>query len=84
MSTPKNKEELLTKIESSSSAFVSILSQVPEVKTTQPDVVEEWSVKDIVAHVTFWQDLLFGQIRAVLQDQPVVQSPTSQKQRQIE
>jgi hypothetical protein len=67
---------LLTNIESAYSAFVSILSQVPAVKTTQPDVVEEWSVKDIVAHITFWQEFLFDQIRAVLQDQPVLQLPS--------
>jgi hypothetical protein len=71
MSHPTSKEELLARIESAYLAFDSTLSQISELQTTQPGVVEEWSVKDIVAHITFWQEFLFSQIRAVLQGQSV-------------
>ena len=48
-----NKTELLDTMRDRRAAWDALLSKVGEERMTQPGVAGEWSVKDIVAHVTW-------------------------------
>lgn len=52
------KEKLLQKIEASRKQLQEVLGQVDRSQMTQPGVVGEWSVKDVVAHLTAWEDMM--------------------------
>src|SRR5919197_5840707 len=52
-----DKTELLTKIEEGYATLNTLLASLNEAQMTQPRVQDQWSVKDIVAHVAAWQSL---------------------------
>ena len=50
-----NRSQVLAKIEKAWLQFNDSYAGLPEAKLTEPGVVGEWSVKDILAHVTSWE-----------------------------
>jgi hypothetical protein len=50
MSTP------LEQVNSSWQQFLAAIDGIPEERMTEPGVVGEWSVKDALAHVAYWDD----------------------------
>lgn len=52
------KDELIQQIESSWADLQAALDGLTEEQMHQPGVVGEWSVKDILAHITAWQTRL--------------------------
>lgn len=51
-----NNQQILTKIERSWSAFQASLAELSDAQLTQPGVTGDWSVKDILGHVTAWEE----------------------------
>ncbi len=51
-----NRQQLLTRIDRRWSEFVQSYAGLTENAMTQPGVIGEWSVKDIIAHVTTWEE----------------------------
>lgn len=51
-----NKQQLLGKIDSAWSAFRESFAGLSEAQMTRPGVTEGWSVKDIIGHVTVWEE----------------------------
>lgn len=49
------KEQLLNKIERAWTAFRDAYAGIPEANLIQPGVTGDWSVKDILAHVSWWE-----------------------------
>ena len=49
------KEQLLGKIDVAWSALQESYAGLSESQLTEPGVTGEWSVKDILAHVTTWE-----------------------------
>lgn len=47
------KAEVLEKMQHGRAEWEALLAQVPRERMTEPGVIGEWSVKDIVAHVTW-------------------------------
>jgi hypothetical protein len=72
---PTNKVELLSRIRSAYNHLENALSLVPPSRLTVTGVTQEWSVKDLTAHIHYWQDFLFSQIQAVLDNTVVMQQP---------
>lgn len=51
-----NREQLFQRIDRAWSAFNDSYAGLPESMMTAPGVVGDWSVKDILAHVTTWEE----------------------------
>lgn len=50
------RDQLLDRIELGWSAFQSSYAGLPEERLLQPGVAGDWSVKDTIAHVSWWED----------------------------
>ena len=55
MSKPRSKAELITQVESSRSELVQLLDGISESDKCQSRTCGEWSIKDVMAHITFWE-----------------------------
>lgn len=51
-----NRRQLLGKIDVSWSAFREAWAGLTDAQLTQPGVTGDWSVKDIIGHVTAWEE----------------------------
>lgn len=63
--TPR-KTELLATIREGRDEWDAILARVPEARLTEPGVAGDWSVRDIVAHVTAWEEAATLRLQAAL------------------
>jgi hypothetical protein len=52
---PRELERLLRQLDAAWTALAASYAGLPEALLVQPGVVDDWSVKDIVAHVTTWE-----------------------------
>ena len=50
------REQLLARIETAWEAFQSSHADLPEVRLLEPGVAGDWSVKDTIAHVSWWEE----------------------------
>lgn len=50
-----DRQQLLSKLDREWTAFKASTAGLSDVQLTTPGVVEDWSVKDILAHVTTWE-----------------------------
>ncbi len=62
--TPMNKSMLLDTLRAGRAQWEALLAQVGEMRMLQPGVAGEWSVKDIIAHVTWGERELVGVLQA--------------------
>ena len=46
----------LQKMEATRRSTLALLSRLPEAEITRPRTQDEWSIKDILAHVSAWED----------------------------
>jgi hypothetical protein len=53
MDQPMTKIRLLELLQERRAAWDALLASVPEARMTEPGVTGDWSVKDIVAHLTY-------------------------------
>lgn len=60
--TPKTQAVLLDKIRSERARLEQSIAMLSEAQLTQPGVVEESSVKDILAHLTVWEQRLMQRV----------------------
>lgn len=69
-----DKTELLEALEDGHQELVEMLQNLPDAVLLQSGVIGEWSIKDILAHLTYWE----GQIVTLLfQAQRGVDKPTT-------
>jgi uncharacterized protein (TIGR03083 family) len=59
-----NKTEFLETLQRERAQWEALLAQVDPDRMTQPGVVGEWSVKDIIAHVSWGEREMVGVCRA--------------------
>ena len=50
-----NKEELLENLENSRESFMEILEGIEDERFVESGVIGDWSIKDILAHMTIWE-----------------------------
>ena len=67
MSKPTTKDELLTAAQSEREALEQFLSELSSDQMTQPGIVGEWSVKDILAHLLEWEQMVLSWYAAGMQ-----------------
>jgi hypothetical protein len=61
-----NKAEAMELIQSERQALESVLAGLNEEQMSQPGVENNWSVKDILAHITDWEGRMVGWIEESL------------------
>jgi len=61
-----NKQELQTDMADARNALLTVLRALPEETILKPDTVGRWSIKDVVAHITAWEDRLLTVAQKVL------------------
>ena len=59
-----NKPELLNWLQEEYQQWEALLEQIGPTRMDQPGVSGDWSMKDIVAHLTGWQPWLISRIQA--------------------
>jgi uncharacterized damage-inducible protein DinB len=65
-----NKSRLLNWLRAERRQFEALLDDIGEARMEQPGVAGEWSVKDIVAHLTTWNRDILLRIRAAQNNEP--------------
>jgi hypothetical protein len=65
-----NKSELLNWLREEYQAWETFLDQVGPARMDQPGVNGDWSMKDIVAHLTGWQPRLTANLQAAARGEP--------------
>ena len=50
-----NKTELLEELEDARKELFEMLEDLPDVMLLAPNVMGDWSIKDILAHLTYWE-----------------------------
>lgn len=50
-----DKKELIETLEDSHQELLEMLQDLPEAVLTEPGVTGTWSIKDILAHLTYWE-----------------------------
>ncbi len=71
MSMSMTKAQLLAELQDEQAAWEALLSGVDEAHMTEPGVAGEWSMKDIIAHMTGWRRRSVGRFQAALHHQPM-------------
>jgi hypothetical protein len=64
------RAELLAQLKSEQKAWEGLLAEIGEDRMQEPGVQGEWSIKDIVAHLTAWRRRTVGRLEAVAGGQP--------------
>jgi hypothetical protein len=69
------RAELLAELHSEQKAWEGLLAQIGEDRMDEPGVQGEWSIKNIVAHLTAWRRRTVGRLEAVANGQPEPKAP---------
>ena len=64
MADPLSKIQLLAQMQNERQALLDLLTDVSDEEMQQPGVVEAWSIKDVLAHLTAWEQLFLGWYQA--------------------
>ena len=60
------RDTLLEKLRAVHEAFETVLAPLSEAQMTTPGVTDQWSVKDVLAHVTVWERYVLDRLEAAL------------------
>lgn len=61
------KQALLDALQAENQQWIALLSQISETHMADPGVAGDWSVKDIVAHLTGWRKRTVARLQAAQQ-----------------
>lgn len=70
-----NKSELLHWLQEQNQHWEALLDQIGEGRMEQPGVNGDWSMKDIIAHLTGWNQWLATRFQAALRNEPEPSPP---------
>ncbi|HUY78877.1 MAG TPA: ClbS/DfsB family four-helix bundle protein [Ktedonobacterales bacterium] len=70
MGLDTSKAQLLTDLNNEQVQWEALLAEIGEAHMTQPGVAGEWSIKDIVAHLTGWRSRSVARFQAALRHEP--------------
>lgn len=65
-----NKAELIKWLREEEQQWALLLAAIGETRLAQPGVNGEWSMRDIIAHLTGWQHWLVARLQAAAAGQP--------------
>ena len=61
-----SKERILSRLEEAWQAFLKSFADLPESALLEAGVCGEWSIRDIMAHVTTWEEETLGALPLIL------------------
>lgn len=61
------KQQLLDKLQQSWKSFIESYAGLSDAQLLQPGVTGDWSVKDILAHVSWWEEEALKHLPTILQ-----------------
>ncbi|MFN8492406.1 MAG: ClbS/DfsB family four-helix bundle protein [Caldilineaceae bacterium] len=64
MADQRSKAQILTQMHNERQALLALLADVSPQEMQQPGVVDAWSIKDVLAHLTAWEQLFLGWYQA--------------------
>jgi hypothetical protein len=70
MDSTTSKAQLLDGLRAEQVQWEALLQDIGEEHMTQPGVAGEWSIKDIVAHITAWRRRTVARFQAALRHEP--------------
>jgi hypothetical protein len=62
-----DKRQLLTRLDKAWAAFKESYAGLPDARLMEPGVTGAWSVRDILAHVTTWEEEALKHLRVILE-----------------
>lgn len=75
MDSNARKAQLLADLNAEQASWEALLRDISEDHMTQPGVAGEWSVKDVVAHLTAWRRRTVGRLQAAQRHEPAPPPP---------
>ncbi len=66
-----NKQELLQTLETTHGEFLQAINQFSDADMTTRHIVAEWTPKDVLAHVTRWEDICSGYLSQLAAGEPI-------------
>jgi hypothetical protein len=63
MLMPDRKAQILEQVRATHQEFEEILAQITPDRLTQPGVNGDWAVKDVLAHISWWEQHLLRRLR---------------------
>jgi hypothetical protein len=67
---PADVHQLLQRIDDAWSDFLDAIDGIPDERMDEPGVAGEWSVKNLLGHIAFWEDRATGHIERALAGLP--------------
>ncbi len=64
MADPLSKTQILAQMQNERQALLDLLTDVSPQELQEPGVVGAWSIKDVLAHLTAWEQLFLGWYQA--------------------
>jgi hypothetical protein len=71
MGLDTSKAQLLDDLHSEQASFEALLDEIGEQSMAQPGVAGDWSIKDVVAHLTGWRRRSVARFQAALRHEPM-------------
>ena len=65
MAEPTNKTELLAQLQAGRTAWEALLAQVEPAHWTDVGIEGDWSLKDVIVHIAFWEGRAVKRLQAV-------------------
>src|SRR5262249_32241303 len=75
MDSTTSKAQLLSDLYDEQARWEALLQDIGEAHMTQPGAGGEWSIKDIVAHLTGWRHRTLGRFQAELRHEALPPPP---------
>jgi hypothetical protein len=70
MDSATSKAQLLSDLRAEQAQWEALLHDIGDDHMTQPGVAGQWSIKDIIAHLTGWRHRTVGRFQAALRNEP--------------
>src|SRR5260370_30538123 len=81
MAEQMDKASILDELRSKYVALEAILAPLDEAQLTTPGVIGDWSIKDILAHITAWHHRLLARLHAArYNEEPTISGPNSEEE----
>jgi hypothetical protein len=71
MAHPTTKADLLARMQAGHQQFYAVLARIPEERMDEVALYDNWSIKDFIAHIGWWQNSAAERIAAARRGEPV-------------
>ena len=69
--TPHNLDDLINIINTEWTSLVKLINEFTDSQKIVPGIVDDWSIKDLMAHITAWEKLAMDRINTTITGSPL-------------